>query len=139
MATLVAPDPGKGSVGAPPARSVAPTGGGGSWRPLSEERKADLELAHSSFGKTSEAGKAARERQGVRDVPAGTTRALPTEAIDQQQIGNTLSLALAGAGVVGTGIALARGGAWWLSLLLLPAAGVAFYLTRYKPPAPVKS
>jgi len=118
-------------------RSVAPSGGG-SWRTLSPERAADIALAttEKTGGFRDAQIDAARKRQGVTKAtaPGGgePERALSSQMLTQKRTGDIAAIVLGGAGVVGSGIAIARGGAWWLSLLLLPAAGAAYYFSRPK-------
>jgi len=136
VATDVAPPP------LPGGRSIAPPPpptGGGSWRKLSDERKADIALATKPDSKNPlfQAGiDAARKRQGLADATApGGGKAEPAksaEMLEAEQTGSIAAAVIGGLGVIGTGVAIARGGAWWLSLLLLPAAGAAYFLTRTK-------
>jgi hypothetical protein len=127
-----------------PGTSVAPTAGGtetsvaatggGTWRNKTPEEQArfDALIKQSKSGNQLLAA-AAKQALHLTEAtaPGGgkAEAAKPAEAIEaeQQRHGNVAAIALAGAGVIGTGIAIARGGAWWLSLLLFAAAGGAYY------------
>jgi hypothetical protein len=129
---LAPPPPPLGGGG----RTLTTPAGGGKWVGRTPERETQLATDIKLAQKGTWVGAAAEERLGLTEAKApnggATTRAQPQEALDRAKGGGIAAVVLGGAGVVGTGIAFARGGAWWLSLLLLPAAGAAYYLTRVK-------